>query len=358
MEGCAMADKVLIGVDVSKGWLDVSDGRAVVRIDNKPETIAVWLDRVRPLLVGFEPTGGYERHLIAALRERGILFVRVHPNDVVAFRKSRGIKAKTDPIDADLLRAFLADVAARHPLSGSIIGDDRLRALAARRRQMVDALQAENCRLDLATEPLVRESIEAMTALLRTSLDRLEAGLAEAIAADPQSAELLGLLRTIFGIGPVIATALIADLPELGLLSGKEIAALVGLAPRTKQSGKRRYREPTGHGRPGVRRALFNAARAAIRHPSPFREFYDRLVNKNHRPGKVALTAVMRKILVAANAVARDRQPWNPAHDKPSEPKVGTACRPSGEPTDHRAERVKASAAQSAVARSDSLEAV
>jgi transposase len=352
-----MADKVLIGIDVSKGWLDVSDGRMVVRIDNEPDAITAWLDRACPLAVGFEPTGGHERQLIAALRERDILFVRVHPNDVVAFRKSRGIKAKTDSIDADLIRAFLVDLSARRALCGSIIGDDRLRALAARRRQLVDVLHAENCRLDLARDPLVRESIEAMTALLRINLARLEAGLAEAIAADPQSAELMGLLRTIFSIGPVVATALIADLPELGLLSGKEIAALVGLAPQTKQSGKRRYREPTGHGRPGVRRALFNAARAAISHPSPFRAFYDRLVSQNHRPGMVALVAVMRKILVTANAVARDRQPWNPAPE-PSEPKVGTACRPSGKPKDHRAERVKANAARSAVAQSDSLEAI
>jgi transposase len=356
MEGCAMADKVLIGVDVSKGWLDAWDGQAAVRVDNEASAIAAWLGWFRPLAVAFEPTGGHERRLVAALRERGILFVRVHPNDVVAFRKSRGIKAKTDRIDAALIHAFLTDLSARRPLCGSIIGDDRLRALAARRRQLVGSLHAETCRLELATEPLVRDSIEAMIELLRTSLDRLQAALSEAIAADPSLAELMGLLRTIYGIGPVVAATLIADLPELGLLSGKEIAALVGLAPQTRQSGKQRYREPTGHGRPGVRQALFNAARAAISRPSPFRAFYDRLVNDNHRPGLVALTAVMRKILVAANAVARDRQPWNPTF-KPAEPEVGTSGRSSAKPSDQRADRVKAKAAPSAGTRSASLEA-
>ena len=103
-------------------------------------------------------------------------------------------------------------------------------------------------------------------------------------AAYPETAELAELLQTIFGIGPVAAITLIADLPELGLLSAKQIAALVGLAPHTKRSGKTRYRETTGHGRLGVRRVLFNAARAALRHPSPFKDFYHRLVTDNRRP--------------------------------------------------------------------------
>lgn len=158
----------------------------------------------------------------------------------------------------------------------------------------------------------------------------------------------------IFGVGPVVAAILIAELPELGLLSGKQIAALVGLAPHTRRSGKARYHEPIGHGRPGALRALLGAARAAIRHPSPFKDFYDRLVQQNHRPGKVALVATMRKILLAANAVARDRQPWRHHHAPPT---AGTSCRPHGEQTAHRAGRVKAAAARGAVARSASLDA-
>src|SRR6266852_3541553 len=324
-----MADKLIVGIDISKDWLDLcaSNAAGVERIANTPEVVAAWLERVGAGLIAFEPTGGYERTLIAAARERGIAFVRVHPNDVIAFRKSRGIKAKTDAIDA------------------------RLRALAARRRQLADALQAERCRLDTAALPAVRASLEAVIAVLRHSLGVLEAELADAVAAHPQTAELAKLLQTIFGIGPVVAITLIADLPELGLLSAKQIAALVGLAPHTKRSGKTRYRETTGHGRPGVRRVLFNAARTAVRHPSLFKDFYDRLVTDNRRPGKVALTAVMRKILITANAVARDRQPWR------GRPAAGTPCRPHAEQTAHRAGRVKAAAAPRAVARSASLEA-
>jgi len=349
-----MPNNPIVGIDVSKGWLDLCTSHgapAVVRIDNHPVAIGAWLDRVRPQLVACEPTGGYEAALVAALRERDIPFIRVHPNDVIAFRKSRGIKAKTDPIDARLILAFVVEELTRRGLRPSLLADAALRALAARRRQLADTLQAERCRLAIATMPGVRASLEQVIAVLCHSLDAVEAEVAAAIAANREAAALSALLQTIFGVGPVVATTLIADLPELGLLSAKQIAALVGLAPLTRRSGTTHYRDATGHGRVGVRCALFNAARAAIRHPSPFQDFYHRLVTQNHRPGKVALTAVMRKILITANAVARDRQPWY------GRTVVGTTCRPHAEPQAHRAGRVKAAAAQRAVALSASLDA-
>jgi len=152
---------------------------------------------------------------------------------------------------------------------------------------------------------------------------------------------------------PITAATLIADVPELGLVTAKQIAALLGLAPHTRRSGTMRYREPTGHGRAGVRHALFNAARAAIRHPSPFKDFYDRLVSQNRRPGKVALTAVMRKLVVTANAVARDRQPWRANRTATPQPQAGgTASRPHGQPMPVGQAGIKAAAAPRAVARS------
>lgn len=355
-----MTDKLIMGVDIAKGWLDAcAGGVGVERVANEAGAVGVWLDRVAPGLVAFEPTGGHERVLIAALRERGIAFLRIHPNNVVAFRKSRGIKAKSDAIDARLIRDFAADELLRRGRCDSIIGNDALRALAARRRQLVAALHAEQCRLALAAVPAVRASLECVIAVLRASLDALEAELAVAIGDDPAAAARSRLLQTIHGIGPVTATTLVADLPELGLLTGKQIAALVGLAPHTRRSGKMRWREPTGQGRSGVRQALFNAARAAIRHPSPFHDFYHRLVRQNRRPGKVALTAVMRKLLIVANAVARDRQPWRAVRDPAPPPgAVGTGCRLHGSSFARRAGRVKAAAAHRAVARSASLDAV
>jgi transposase len=302
----------IVGVDIAKGWLDIclaGEGK-VERAANTAEAIGCWLDRVKPGLVAFEPTGGYERDLCKALRERGILYVRIHPNDVIAFRKSRGVRAKTDAIDARLIAAFASEELSRRGLRPSLERDEELRELAVRRRQLVDALQAERCRHDLACSPAVRRSLALVIDTLREQLDVIEVELQHCIARNAKMAELAGLLQTIHGIGPIVAMSLIADLPELGHLSGKEIAALVGLAPNTRESGKTRQRAVTGHGRPGARRALFNAARASIRHPSPFKSFYDRLRIENHRPGKVALTAVMRKLLVTANAVARERQPW------------------------------------------------
>lgn len=306
-------DKRIIGVDVSKDWLDtnIAGDSRVERIDNSAAAISAWLDRTKPELVAFEPTGGYERALREALRTHGILFVRVHPNDVVAFRKSRGIKAKTDRIDARLIAAFAADELTRRGLRPSIVGDELLRELAARRRQIIHTLHAERCRLALASSPAVRTSIELIINALATTLKVVEAELADCIAADPQTAALAALLQSLKGVGPVTATTLIADLPELGHLSRKEIAALVGLAPGTRQSGKIKSHARTAFGRPSVRGVLFNAARAAIRHESPLKCFYDRLITQNKRPGKIALVAVMRKMLVILNAIARDRKPWS-----------------------------------------------
>ena len=307
-----MRSKRIVGIDVAKDWLDASlAGEArVERIANAPEAIETWLGRRKPTMVAFEPTGGWERPLQSALRRRGITFVRVHSNDVIAFRKSRGIKAKTDQIDARLIAAFAAEELARRGLRPSILGDEALRELAARRRQLVDTLHAERCRLALADTEAVRASLALVIDALATSLKALEEEIATRIAADPDLAKRAELLKSLKGVGSVTAMTLIAELPELGLLSGKEIASLVGLAPNTRRSGKTKGPERTGHGRPGVRRVLFNAARSAIRHNPVMTAFYKRLVTTNGRPGKVALVAVMRKLLTTLNAIARDHQPW------------------------------------------------
>lgn len=306
-----MTDKPIVGVDVSKEWLDLAIGACVERIENGEAAIAGWLERVQPGLVAFEPTGGYERLLQRALRERGVLYVRVHPNEVIAYRKSRGIKAKTDRIDARLIASFAAEELVRRGLKPAIAGDDILRELAARRRQINSAMHAERCRLAIASNTAVRKSIARQIASLTRDRKEIEREIAVHLKSDDAAGELMALLQSVRGIGPVVAITLLADLPEIGHLSGKEIAALAGLAPQTHQSGKSQSRERIGHGRPSVRSALFNAARAAIRHPSPFKAFFDRLVVERQKPGKVALVAVMRKILITANAVARDRQPWH-----------------------------------------------
>lgn len=313
-----MSGKQFVGVDVSGGWIDVAvrGGAAVERVVNENEAITAWLARLSPSevgLVAFEPTGGHERRLRRALTAAQLPFARVHPNELAAFRTRRGVKAKTDGLDARLLADFAALELAGRGLAPLVEDDEALREMTVRRRQLVDLLHAERCRAALAETAVVRQGLETVAAALEAALRAVEAAIQSHVAGRAELAAAEQLLRSFKGVGPVTVHTLMGELPELGRLSGKEIAALVGLAPRTRQSGQTRRRATTGHGRPGVRRVLFNAARCAIRWNPQMKVFYDRLTATNHRPGKVALTAVMRKILVTLNAIARDQQPWKHA---------------------------------------------
>jgi transposase len=309
-----MQDKPVIGVDVSKHWLDIAlaGQPAVERVANTAEAIGEWLERQgEAALVAFEPTGGYELKLRSALVERSVGFVRVHPNEIIGYRRTRGIKAKTDRIDARLIAELARDqlINRQHRPSGPV--DQTLIALCARRRQLVGLLQAERCRLQLADEA-VRDSIGMIIAPLEAALAGIEQRIDARIKADAGLEARRRLLQSFKGVGPVTAMTLIADLPELGTCSAKQIASLVGLAPITRQSGKTSYRAHTGHGRPNVRRVLFNVARTAILHNPVLRRFYTRLTQTNHRPGKVALTAVMRKTIVILNAMIATNSAWRP----------------------------------------------
>lgn len=308
-------DKLFVGVDVSKDFLDVAIAgeRHVERIANTQSDALAWIERMGEgclALLAFEPTGGYERTLRRALCDAGVAFVRVHPNEIIAFRKAKGLKAKTDRIDARLIAEFARDELSRRGLAPAVEGDEVLRELVARRRQLVLSLHAERCRARIAFSPAIKASLKKLIKALTGALDVIEREIASHIASSKVLSERAANLRTLKSVGPITAATLLGDLPELGRLSGKEIAALVGLAPRTRQSGKTSWRATTGHGRPGVRAVLFNAARCAIRHNHHFKAFYQRLVTDNGRPGKVALTAVMRKILVTLNAIARENKPW------------------------------------------------
>jgi transposase len=318
-----MADKVFVGVDVSKDGLDLACAKLGTgkieghwRIANTPEATAAWLADFgagRIDTVAFEPTGGFERTLRAGLKAAGVPYVRVHPNEVVAFRGLRGIRAKTDRIDAGLLALFAANELAHRGIARMVDTDEALRELITRRRQLCDILHAERCRRAMVAQPSVRASYDAIIGTLEQSLQTVEQALAEHIANDPALAQTARNLRSVTGVGPITVYTLLGELPELGRLNGKQIAALVGLAPNSRQSGKQTWRAKTGHGRAGVRRVLFNAARSAIRHNPIMRAFYQRLVTENQRKGKVALVAVMRKIIVTLNAIARDQKPWNHA---------------------------------------------
>jgi transposase len=309
--------KMIIGVDVAKEWIDIAiagDSR-VKRITNREPAIEAWLVRIGASsvdLVAFEPTGGYERRLRRCLSRAKVAFKQVHPNEVVAFRRRRGIKAKTDRIDARLLADFAAEELVRRELEPVPEVDEVLRELTGRRRQLQALLHAETCRHDVADSLIVRKSLRSVMAALERSLAAVDEAIAEHLTSAVY-AETSRRLQTFCGVGPATAATLIAELPELGHLSGKKIAALCGLAPHTRESGRQRGHASTGHGRPGVRKMLFNGARSAIQHNLVMKAFYQHLVDDNHRLGKVALTAVMRKMLVTLNAMIRDGSDWRHA---------------------------------------------
>lgn len=309
-----MTFKHSIGVDVSSDWLDIDDGSSLSRIPNTQAAIDDFFGQPcrKGARVVFEHTGRYGRCLHRALDRNGMTFVVLPTHALAAYRLHRGRKAKTDGIDARLLAELSDADLARYPTHRAE-PDWVLSDLSTRRRQLRDMLQAERCRLQQADNAFVAASHEELIAFLQNQMAAVEAAIQSHIGADQKLARTAALLRTLKGIGPVSVLTLLADLPELGQRSGKQIAALVGLAPIDRQSGKRRARSTTGHGRPDVRRVLFNAARCATRHNPVLRAFYQRLVNDNNRPGKVALTAVMRKMLVTLNAITRDQQSWKHA---------------------------------------------
>ena len=251
-------NKLFVGVDVSKDFLDIAIAGEpqTRRIANRQAEILIWLEDSRKHLIGlvaFEPTGGYERALRKALLAAGVRFVRAHPNQIVAFRKAKGLKAKTDKIDARLIAEFARDELSARGLLCPVEDDEALRELTARRRQLVLSLHAERCRQGLASSRAIKTSVKKLITALTNALDVIEREIAGHISSSKPLAERAANLRSLKGVGPIVAATLLGELPELGHLSGKEIAALVGLAPRTRESGKTSWRATTGHGRPSSR---------------------------------------------------------------------------------------------------------
>jgi transposase len=309
MREIGMDSKRVIGVDVGKRWLDVAreEVARVERHANEGGAIAALvasLDAAHDVVV-FERTGGYERGLEAALSAVGVAWAVLHPQRVKAFRQVQGIKAKTDRIDARLLRAFGSDRLNAGALRFGRLQDVRLDALLARRRQLQAALHAERCRLDTAALDTVRASMQRMIHHIEAEAAAIEAELAAHEAGDAELGAKEAVLCSRIGVGHVTARALLAELPELGRLDRKAITALGGLAPRVHQSGSSEKRRGLLPGRTNVKVILFNPARTAMRHDPEIAAFCCRLRRKG-KPGKLILAAVMRKLLVRLNAMLRD----------------------------------------------------
>lgn len=311
------ASSVVVGIDVAKAHVDVAVLGAKLdaqRFDNEPEAHSMLAAAIKPLgvaLVVMEATGGYEAALACALQAAGLPVAVVNPRQARDFAKSMGRLAKTDRIDARMLAEFAAVLVRRDDLASLIrpLADAQQQALAAmvtRRRQLVTMMLSERQRLQLAIA-VVRPSITAMIEAIRKQLDDVEAQMVSHV--QDHHAELDKLLRSASGIGPVASASLIAELPELGRLNRREIAALVGVAPMANDSGNTKGRRRVQGGRFEIRRVLYMAALTAARHNPAIKAFYDRLLAAGKLP-KVALVACMRKLLTTLNAMVRSRTAW------------------------------------------------
>ena len=306
----------IIGIDVGKRSLDVAR-EGVARIErhaNTGEAIAALvegLDRARDIAV-FERSGGYERGLEAALSAAGIGWSVVPPLRVKAFRTAEGIKAKTDAIDARLLMRFGRSRLVAGDLRLGRAEDVELAALMARRRQLAGALHAERCRQETAVVEVVRASLARTVERLESELAAIEAAITAKEASEPQLKAKEAVLCAQIGIARSTARSLLAAVPELGRLDGKQVTALSGLAPRVHQSGSIRQRRGLAPGRSAVKAALFYPALSAMRFDPVIASFAQRLKQRG-KPGKVIMVAVMRKLLVRLNAALRDALAIDPS---------------------------------------------
>ena len=312
------------GIDVSKLHLDVCVGGAQRRVPNDAHgwnELTAMLQAAQVDLVVVEATGGYERGVVCALQSVGVCVARLNLRQARDFAKSMGVLAKTDQVDARVLRDF-ADVLARHAERSRYItpmvdrAREQLAELMTRRRQLVDMRVAEHNRLEHAG-PRAARSITSVLKLLDKQIAAIDAHIDDHM--DQHFKAQRHLLDSVKGVGPVTILTLTAALPELGQLGRRQIAKLVGVAPLSDDSGGRSGKRRTWGGRSEVRSVVYMAAIVAMRHNPVIREFYERLL-KAGKPKKMAIVACMRKLLTILNAMLRDQALWNATrHVKPAE---------------------------------------
>ncbi len=309
----------VVGVDIAKHTLDVCTLPAGTRasVPNRPDGHAILLAQLpQPgrCLVVVEATGGYERTLTAELLSKGHAVAVVNPRQVRDYAKALGILAKTDRIDAAVIARFGAQVRPR-PLAETREKQAELDDLVARRRQLVELRVAEKNRhaqtSSTAASKTVRKSVQIVLDGLTKELARIDQAILALVESDDQWQSRLEQLQSVPGVGPVTAVTLLADLPELGRLNRRQIAALVGLAPFNRDSGRFKGQRTIWGGRASVRSTLYMAALSAKKFNPAIRSFAERLAAVGKRP-KVILTACMRKLLVILNTLVKNNTHWNP----------------------------------------------
>lgn len=308
----------IIGIDVSRDWLDIhclpdNERRRLPNTDEGHERLSE-MALSQSALVCFEATGGQEWRLWSALDAEGIATRQLPPAQIKAFAASRGTQAKTDRIDAELIARFMAF----RPDAGRNLPHQKirlLRALVSKRGQLVETRKRLLAQIKAHEKLGSADFFGAMDGELKDLLDRQIAGLEvrieQVIATDESLATTADILRSVPGIGPVASTMLIAEMPELGQITGEQAAALTGLAPIARDSGAMRGKRAIGGGRRLLRHVMFQAALVASHHNPVLKRFADRL-RAAGKPHKVVITAVARKLVTVANALCKTRQKWTP----------------------------------------------
>jgi transposase len=309
-------EQIFVGIDVAKDRLDVHvrPSGMIFDVPRDGEGIANLVDRLRALapgLIVMEATGGFEAIVASALAGAQLPLSVVNPRQIRDFARAAGRLAKTDRLDAEIIALYaermrpdvrpLPDADARH-----------LSELVARRRQIIEMMTMERNRRRALTSKRLMKSVDRLLVALQKELTGIETDLNDTIRGTPVWRETEELLTSVPGVGDKLARTLIADLPELGQLSRRQVAALVGVAPINRDSGTMRGRRTTWAGRAKVRATLYMAALVASRYNDVLKSFYQRLLQAG-KPKKLALTAVMRKLLTILNAMVRDKTPWQNA---------------------------------------------
>ena len=297
-----------IGIDIGKEQLHVAEAGhdAVVVLSHDAQGLEQLVAGLKDTtLVVLEASGGYERDVLSALHEAHIAVARINPKQARDFARAMGTRAKTDPVDARMLAAFAkrmtpAPQKALSPLK------TKLKSLQQRRHQLVKIRAAEKARLT-QQRPQWLQSIKRHLTFVSDEINELDAQINSLLTQDPELARCAKLLQKVYGIGPVCAVTLLSQLPELGSVSHKTIAALVGVAPFSRDSGTLHGKRAISGGRARVRAVLYMAALSATRPGAPLHSFHQRLINAG-KPPKLALTACIRKLLTWLNAIMRDHQ--------------------------------------------------
>lgn len=302
-----------LGIDVSKDSFDVfvhetSTHKKFEMNKGHIRKAMSWIKKNKPTLIVLEATGGYERTLVAELATAKLPVVVSNPRQIRDFAKATGKLAKTDKIDAAVIAHYAAAIMPEiRPLLNK--QEQKLSALTSRRRQLVELRAIEKNHKEHAYLPEISTSVETVIQKLTTEIESIEAMVTNLISSDPDMQNKIDQISSVPGVGKITAAVLMADLPELGTLNRKQIAALIGVAPMNRDSGQFRGKRMTGSGRKSIRTALFMAMLAVIQFNPKLKAFYKHLVDQG-KPKMVALVAAMRKLIVILNSMLKNNESW------------------------------------------------